>query len=699
MESKPSDRRKTAVLVVGMHRSGTSAMARVVSLAGASLPSHLMEGGLSNVDGHWEPQDVADLNEQVLADLDSEWNDTFGPRQFRSRKLPTGKYLKRAREVIRENYGDSDFIVLKEPRVSILIDFWRKALQQEEFEVCFIIMVRHPAEVAKSLWDRDKQVYNKSIILWATYMLASELTTRNSKRIFVKYDDLIEHPESTLDRIESNLDVLLPRRSWKSASEIRGFLRRDRRHHFADDSIDELKDFGEIKKFFSFLEAACSDKDWNADISAEMSEWLDKSEQITGPIIKEAEETARQRGLALSWERSTREAAELSLVEARAQVSAKEAELEQMKRDASATAEQIARLEGEIAADQAHLAARDAEIHQQIEAAQAQVEGLIGQRQEAESALGAARAEIDVLLTRSQEAEGALEASKAEVETLRQQREAVEAALEAANAQIEAAQSERDRFQAAEIEFNIRLERERTEAQSAETNAARLRAELLASQHELGLQTIRSDEQLKAAERLLGTANSRSEGLGAALSKAQGELALMVTKVEDRSSAAALATENYQRMAKSLEQAYAALEAQFSARVALASEHQARWVSREADFEAQLTAALADREAVQGLATTLEAKVAAASGRLAEEHSRSNQALALLQARLDTRISSETEFRNQLSKAEEEARKLQAEKSELCDALSQAIVNRPSSALEWLAAVGARLSGPWFRTP
>ena len=58
--------RKEAIIVAGMHRSGTSAMARMLSLAGASLPERLMPPGPANPEGHWEPLDVTILNDEIF---------------------------------------------------------------------------------------------------------------------------------------------------------------------------------------------------------------------------------------------------------------------------------------------------------------------------------------------------------------------------------------------------------------------------------------------------------------------------------------------------------------------------------------------------------------------------------------------------------------------------------------------------------
>ena len=60
---------RMALLVVGMHRSGTSALTRVLSLAGASLPKRLYNETIGNPTGHWEPARMIEINDEMLAAL------------------------------------------------------------------------------------------------------------------------------------------------------------------------------------------------------------------------------------------------------------------------------------------------------------------------------------------------------------------------------------------------------------------------------------------------------------------------------------------------------------------------------------------------------------------------------------------------------------------------------------------------------
>ena len=67
--------RRTAILVSGMHRSGTSALTRVLNILGCDLPKTLTKPKSDNVAGFWESRAITDLNDEILASAGSSWDD------------------------------------------------------------------------------------------------------------------------------------------------------------------------------------------------------------------------------------------------------------------------------------------------------------------------------------------------------------------------------------------------------------------------------------------------------------------------------------------------------------------------------------------------------------------------------------------------------------------------------------------------
>ena len=135
---------RAAIAVVGMHRSGTSAAARMLSLLGADLPQNLMPPWEGNEQGHWEPERIVALNEELLADASTAWDDVsrFPVAWYGS--TSDAEYRRRLVELLEQEYGDSRLFVLKDPRLSRLIPFWLRAVSEFGADPSFVITVRNP---------------------------------------------------------------------------------------------------------------------------------------------------------------------------------------------------------------------------------------------------------------------------------------------------------------------------------------------------------------------------------------------------------------------------------------------------------------------------------------------------------------------------------------------------------------------------
>ena len=221
---------KTAVLVVGMHRSGTSAMARVIAIAGATLPAELMPPGSDNVTGYWEPRKVADLNEFFLNSLGRAWDDS---RPIDLSAIPQENlenFRQSIRDQLRSDFGDAEHIVLKEPRITRLIPIYVEVLQSLGYQLQFIVMFRHPLSVVDSLAKRNGIEAQYGAMLWQRYMLDAAKYTSEHPRTFIEYDGLLNAPLATVQRMAEQLERDL-QLTAEQETEISEFLVPEHRHH------------------------------------------------------------------------------------------------------------------------------------------------------------------------------------------------------------------------------------------------------------------------------------------------------------------------------------------------------------------------------------------------------------------------------------------------------------------------------------
>jgi hypothetical protein len=210
--------KRKAIIVAGMHRSGTSALTRIVNLLGADLAVHLVPGGIGNELGHWESRAVQDLHNGMLAELRS---DIYSPVNFPQSWFDGASakvWIDRIEALVLQEYSASRLFVLKDPRIVLFVPLWIAALNRLAIEPHFIIPFRHPLAVAASLEMRERRLNSgdpvplaQGVVIWLRYTLAAEKYSRGQKRAFVAFDMLLTDWQRELARIGHQLDVSWPR--------------------------------------------------------------------------------------------------------------------------------------------------------------------------------------------------------------------------------------------------------------------------------------------------------------------------------------------------------------------------------------------------------------------------------------------------------------------------------------------------------
>lgn len=221
-----------AVVVLGMHRSGTSALARVLSLLGCGLPEDLMDPIAGNNDtGFWESRDIADFNDALLAAMGSHWDDWRAMPEAWCDSPGARDWYPRARDLLASSFAGQALIVLKDPRICRLLPFWQRVIEGAGYQPRLVLPLRHPLEVAASLRRRDAFSPRKGQVLWLRHVLDAERDSRSLPRVVVRYATLLDDWRGELGRIRAGLGLALPRWSATAEVEIDRFLRDDLRHN------------------------------------------------------------------------------------------------------------------------------------------------------------------------------------------------------------------------------------------------------------------------------------------------------------------------------------------------------------------------------------------------------------------------------------------------------------------------------------
>jgi hypothetical protein len=241
-----------------MGRSGTSALARTLSLCGGVLDATLLGADDGNPKGYWEPLNALHLNEEFLTRHGSTW---FDPRLRLQSEVVVNSaernaYLERIKAFLRR-LPPAPLHIIKEPRITALSDFWFDAAREIGFRLAAAVPVRHPGEVSASLAARYRISPELASALWLKYNLLAERHSRGLPRVFVEYPSFLQDWRGEVSRIEAALSIEL---SVRDEAAIDDFLSPDLRRQRHGARLEEV--FGErwTSRVYTALSAAARDE-------------------------------------------------------------------------------------------------------------------------------------------------------------------------------------------------------------------------------------------------------------------------------------------------------------------------------------------------------------------------------------------------------------------------------------------------------
>lgn len=197
-----------SVIVLGMHRSGTSALTRVISLLGLHVgdDASLVDATDDNPAGHWEVEALSLFNEDLLVELGGRWAGPPATEPDDVAAMAGGELGRRGAELLDQAFSGRPF-VWKDPRLCLLLPFWREVLDDPPVVVW---SVRNPLEIAQSLGRRDDIFPEYSLAIWERYVRRSLLDVGSLPGYLVDYAQLLDDPGrvfTDLDKFLSEHDV------------------------------------------------------------------------------------------------------------------------------------------------------------------------------------------------------------------------------------------------------------------------------------------------------------------------------------------------------------------------------------------------------------------------------------------------------------------------------------------------------------
>lgn len=214
------------VCILGMHRCGTSLVARAANLLGVYLgpDSKLMRfAERNNPKGFWEHRELSGLNDEILARLGGSWHQPPQLVLGWEGRADLEDLKARARAIVQEDFGGAELWGWKDPRASLTLALWKGLLPPMRYVIC----LRNPVDVARSLGQRDVFSFEKAESLWMTYVEACLDQTAGHPRLLVFYEDFMADCRTELRRLARFLGI----DPADAEDAVREFVDEELEHH------------------------------------------------------------------------------------------------------------------------------------------------------------------------------------------------------------------------------------------------------------------------------------------------------------------------------------------------------------------------------------------------------------------------------------------------------------------------------------
>jgi len=198
--------KNNAVIILGMHRSGTSMVSGCLKRAGVDLGEHLLPPNEANPKGYWELVEVVRFHDRLLKKHDMAWNSAGSlPTSSLSPENTQDEEAELA-EILKRNFSTSPTWAVKDPRTCRFLPLWKRVLEALSVNYVLLNIIRPPEGPAKSLQERDNLPSEQGTALWMTYNLdIIDTLEPMSKYRSLRLDEFLNAPA---EQVQQTLSLL-----------------------------------------------------------------------------------------------------------------------------------------------------------------------------------------------------------------------------------------------------------------------------------------------------------------------------------------------------------------------------------------------------------------------------------------------------------------------------------------------------------
>lgn len=207
---------KQQIVVLGMHRSGTSTISMILKELGVNMGEETLDGSSSNPFGYEEDSDVLELNISILNQAKGSWD--FPPKAEAIDRIISA-FEEDINKIIINRDNRNDIWGWKEPRTTLLIDYYSRYLSNPKY----ICIYRDANEVALSLKKRNKMPIKKGIKLHTEYNLRMDkfITKIKLNRVLkLNFGELHYNSEALIDKLIKFLDIEVSDQNYLNAIDV-----------------------------------------------------------------------------------------------------------------------------------------------------------------------------------------------------------------------------------------------------------------------------------------------------------------------------------------------------------------------------------------------------------------------------------------------------------------------------------------------
>jgi hypothetical protein len=231
-----------AIVVLGMHRNGTSVLTRGLQALGVYLGDDFVAPQRDNPTGYWEDRSIQNLNERLLTAFGRTWDSIERIEDASWCSTDLEPFRRQAANYLRMHFLSHPLWGFKDPRTFLLLPFWRSLLQSLDVDYRYVVAIRNPLSVAASLRQRQNTPADDAHLMWLLHMVLPMTQVAERPFVVVDYDRLIADPAAQLFRLAERLQLPIKAKNRTDVAYFeRAFVNAElRHHHFMPDDFETI---------------------------------------------------------------------------------------------------------------------------------------------------------------------------------------------------------------------------------------------------------------------------------------------------------------------------------------------------------------------------------------------------------------------------------------------------------------------------